>query len=78
MSDWMGNEVIIQSAYIPMIDAPPPSSATIVAVDGIALTHNVIELDDESYDALVKALEAPVEPDERLKGLFARTPIWQQ
>ena len=35
----------------------------------------VIALDDEAYDA---ALDAPVEPNDRLKKQFARQPLWER
>ena len=34
--------------------------------------RHVIALDDEMYDAFVAALDAPVQPDDRLKERFAR------
>ena len=36
----------------------------------------VIALDDEAYDAFVAALDAPVQPNDRLKERFARKPLW--
>lgn len=36
----------------------------------------VIALDDETYAAFVAALDAPVEPNERLVELSARRPRW--
>ncbi len=38
----------------------------------------VIALDDESYDAFVAALDAPVEPNARLKERFAQPPAWER
>ena len=38
----------------------------------------VIALDDESYDAFVAALDAPVKPNARLKKRFARRPLWER
>lgn len=38
----------------------------------------VITLDDESYDAFLAALDAPVEPDDRLRERFARRPLWER
>jgi uncharacterized protein (DUF1778 family) len=38
----------------------------------------VIGLDDEAYDAFVAALDAPVEPNERLHELLARQPLWER
>ncbi len=38
----------------------------------------VIALDDESYDAFVAALDAPVEPNDRLKECFAPPPLWER
>ena len=38
----------------------------------------VIALDDEAYDAFVAALDAPVEPNHRLKKQFARQPLWER
>ena len=37
-----------------------------------------ITLDDETYDAFVAALDAPVEPDADLKERFARRPLWER
>ncbi len=36
----------------------------------------VIVLDDEAYDAFVAALDAPVQPNDRLKERFAHQPLW--
>lgn len=38
----------------------------------------VIALDDEAYDAFVAALDAPVQPNDRLKERFARRPLWDR
>lgn len=38
----------------------------------------VIALDDKAYDAFVAALDAPVEPNERLKDLVRRRPLWER
>ena len=38
----------------------------------------VIALDDAAYDAFVAALDAPVEPNQRLKERFARKPLWER
>ena len=38
----------------------------------------VIALDDETYAAFVAALDAPVEPNDRLLELFARRPLWER
>ena len=38
----------------------------------------VIALDDESYDVFVAALDAPVEPNDRLKESFAQPPLWER
>ena len=38
----------------------------------------VIALDDESYDAFVAALDAPVKPSARLKQQWARQPLWER
>ncbi len=38
----------------------------------------VILLDDEAYAAFVAALDAPVEPDDRLKKRWARRPLWER
>ena len=38
----------------------------------------VIALDDEAYDAFVAALDAPAEPNERLRDLVARQPLWER
>ena len=40
--------------------------------------HPVIVLDEETYDAFVAALDAPVEPDARLKERFSRRPLWDR
>ena len=38
----------------------------------------VIALDDEAYDDFVAALDAPVQPTDRLKERFARQPLWER
>ena len=38
----------------------------------------VIALDDESYDAFVAALDAPVKSSARLKRQWARQPLWER
>lgn len=38
----------------------------------------IIALADEAYDAFVAALDAPVETNDRLRKLLARTPLWEQ
>ena len=38
----------------------------------------VILLDDKAYAAFVAALDAPVEPDDRLKKRWARRPLWER
>ena len=38
----------------------------------------VIALDDEAYDAFVAALDAPIQPNDRLKERFARRPLWER
>ncbi|MCY4613005.1 MAG: DUF1778 domain-containing protein [Nitrospira sp.] len=38
----------------------------------------VIALDDEAYEAFVAALDAPVQPNDRLKERFARRPLWER
>ena len=38
----------------------------------------IIALDDEAYDAFVAALDAPVQPNDRLKERFARQPLWER
>ena len=38
----------------------------------------VIALDDESYDAFLAALDAPVESNTRLKERFAQPPAWER
>ena len=38
----------------------------------------VIALDDETYDAFVAALDAPMKPDAGLKERFARRPLWDR
>ena len=37
-----------------------------------------IALDDETYDAFVAVLEMPAEPNERLRDLVARQPLWER
>ena len=38
----------------------------------------VIALGDEAYAAFVGALNAPVEPNDRLQELFGRRPQWER
>ena len=38
----------------------------------------IIALDDESYDAFVAVLDAPVQPNDRLKERFAQPPLWER
>ena len=38
----------------------------------------LIALDDEAYDAFVAALDAPAEPNERLRDLVTRQPLWER
>ena len=38
----------------------------------------VIELDYEAYDAFIAALDAPVEPNERLRERLTRRPLWER
>ena len=38
----------------------------------------VIALDDDAYDAFVAALDAPVEPNVRLRHLVTRQPLWER
>ncbi len=38
----------------------------------------IIALDDESFDAFVAALDAPAEPNDRLKERFAQPPLWER
>ena len=38
----------------------------------------VIALDDEAYDAFLAALDAPAEPDERLRERLKRRPLWER
>ena len=40
--------------------------------------RTVIELDDEAYDAFLSALDAPAEPDKRLKERLTRRPLWER
>jgi uncharacterized protein (DUF1778 family) len=40
--------------------------------------HPVIALDDEACDAFVAAIDAPVQPNDRLKERFARWPLWER
>ncbi len=40
--------------------------------------RSVIALDDEAYEAFVAALNAPVQPNDRLKERFARRPLWER
>ena len=35
-------------------------------------------IDDESFDAFVAALDAPAEPNDRLKERFAQPPLWER
>ena len=37
-----------------------------------------IALDDETCDAGAAALDAPMEPDTRLKERFSRRPLWER
>ena len=38
----------------------------------------VIALDDEAYDAFLAAIDAPAEPDERLRERFASRLLWER
>ena len=38
----------------------------------------LIALDDEAYDAFLAALDAPAEPDERLRERLKRRPLWER
>ncbi len=38
----------------------------------------VIALDAEAYSSFVAALDAPVEPNNRLRELFGRQPLWER
>ena len=38
----------------------------------------VIALDDEAYDAFVAALDAPEQPNARLREQAARRPLWER
>ena len=38
----------------------------------------VIVLDDEAYDALTDALDAPVQPNARLRRQAAHRPLWER
>lgn len=38
----------------------------------------VIALDDEAWKAFVAALDAPVEPDTKVKARYARRPSWDR
>ena len=38
----------------------------------------IIALDDESYDAFVAVLDAPVQSNDRLKERFAQPPLWER
>lgn len=38
----------------------------------------IIALDDDAYDAFVAALDAPVEPNDRLRDLVTRRPLWER
>ena len=40
--------------------------------------RSVIVLDDETCDAFITALDAPVEPDAGLTGRFSRQPSWDR
>ena len=37
----------------------------------------VIALDDEAYDAFLAALDAPAEPNDRLRARLMRRPLWE-
>lgn len=41
------------------------------------LQPETIILSAEDYDALAKAIENPTEPNENLKALMRRKPIWE-
>ena len=38
----------------------------------------VIALDDGAYDAFLAVLDAPAEPDERLRERLKRRPLWER
>ncbi len=38
----------------------------------------VIALDDEAYDAFLAALDAPAEPNVRLRERLERRPLWER
>ena len=38
----------------------------------------VIELDDEACDAFITALDAPAEPNDRLRERLIRRPLWER
>ena len=38
----------------------------------------LIALDDEAYDAFLAVLDAPAEPDERLRERLKRRPLWER
>ena len=40
--------------------------------------RHVIELDDEAYDAFIAALDAPAEPNDRLRERLTRRPLWER
>ena len=40
--------------------------------------RSVIELDDEAYEMFLAALDAPAEPNERLRERLSRRPLWER
>ena len=38
----------------------------------------VIKLDDEAYETFLAALDAPAEPNERLRERLTRRPLWER
>ncbi len=44
----------------------------------VLIDRPVIELDDEAYDAFIAALDAPAEPNGRLKERLNRKPLWER
>ena len=47
------------------------------AIDALS-ERPVIALDDEAYDAFLAALDAPAEPNVRLRERLERRPLWER
>lgn len=52
-------------------------SARRQAID-VLLDRRLFVLDPEQYDAFVKLLNAPPEPDPKLRALMSRVPAWER